>query len=355
LFSIDSLKKMLKPNWTPVIGFDNKININTDPKMVLFSGPLDDTSYSQPASSNTTLSTVQWSFQPPGNTILNSTMYTEFNFRLVFTATVAPGPGAPPLLNIGLTDAPRVYPVAQICDTQTLSVNGGQISFTSGDMISILAPFVSDQDRRTIMSGTSSYPDAYQQLNDFKFWGNANNPLTGYGSANRTPGRANVQYTIVNNTPASAEIHLMIREPVMIPPCTWTSYTRGLAGVTKLDLTYTTKNLFRLWSRSPDTAACTMDVSLLSTPNLLYNLFTSNPTIPESIFIASRPYWYNVFMLQNYKTDAPTVAAGGTKLGSGFILFFADDKKKLEKYLENNHIKYLRFKQNKDGVTEDTA
>lgn len=44
--------------------------------------------------------------------------------------------------------------------------------------------------------------------------------------------------------------------------------------------------------------------------------------------------------------------AGGKKLGSGFILFLSKNKKGLENYLQKNHIKYLRLKQNADGVAE---
>lgn len=44
--------------------------------------------------------------------------------------------------------------------------------------------------------------------------------------------------------------------------------------------------------------------------------------------------------------------AGGRKIGSGYVVFVTHKYKDLKKYLENNHIKYIHFIQNKEGVTE---
>ncbi len=88
--------------------------------------------------------------------------------------------------------------------------------------------------------------------------------------------------------------------------------------------------------------------------NLFAECIQQNEKLLEELQLVSSKTRNLLVSLQSFGVGKIT-GAGGKKLGSGFILFFADDKKKLEKYLENNHIKYLRFKQNKDGVTEDTA
>lgn len=45
--------------------------------------------------------------------------------------------------------------------------------------------------------------------------------------------------------------------------------------------------------------------------------------------------------------------AGGYKVGSGFLLFFAQDKGNLEKYCQKNKLQYYKFKQSEKGLKRE--
>ncbi len=84
--------------------------------------------------------------------------------------------------------------------------------------------------------------------------------------------------------------------------------------------------------------------------NFFAKSITENQQLLEQIGVVSSSTKTLLSSLQNYGTGKVT-GAGGLTAGSGYLLFLADDAKKLEKYLTDNSISFLRVRQDYEGVT----
>lgn len=229
----------------PILNFDAPQNYG-----ILNGGS--EVSYTVYPAQNPNSSTVSITCNPPDEkTIIDPRIYVQVDYNITFTGTSGSGN----LLQVGITDAPRAYPLAQTTSTLEAKLNGTSISTNMNEYFSSLiryANYVQDQDHD--LSVTPSMLDQFQNYADGV---NTNrNPLGSYlNNTTQAPRGTFSGLTVLTNTPTSATATLSIYEPLFMAPFYYKTHFHGIAGIRTMNLTWTFGPLSRIWSHVTDSVA----------------------------------------------------------------------------------------------------
>lgn len=256
---------------------------------------------------NSSPSNVNFSCNPPSpGIIVDRTLYMLWAVQLTFTGTSASGP----LLQIGSTDAPRAFPIAQSINTSAFTINNANVSIDTNKVINMLLRYsnprdVSDRD----YSLTPSMLDQFQNYSEGL--GMVKSPLGLYGNNGYEDPRGGfVGIDVISNPSGggtlTSVVNLYMAEPIFLAPWTFGGEQEaGFVGVQTLSASFQLNNLSRLWSHDAvnGNPLSTISAAFLETPQLLFKFITPSELvkIPE---VAVYPY----FVVNYYATDFGSLA-----------------------------------------------
>lgn len=196
-------------------------------------------------------SSITWSTPPPsGNVFVDRKQYVLLPVRLVFSGT---GAALNNLLNPG-NDAPRAFPINGNLEVLQSSINGQSFSIFISDIVHALTHYNTDiRLHNKDYSLTPTYYDQTQSYADLAS-GNVRNPLGSYANGiDQCPmQRGGFPFTIVQNTPTSAVVDMVVCEPLFLSPYYWgCGDAGGFYNVTTMDFNLTfLSNSNRWWSHN---------------------------------------------------------------------------------------------------------
>lgn len=291
----------------PVRVLDPVMSINPQRKLAVVSGAKQ-TTYYQNITQSWSQSQITYSVTPSSNCVVDTRMFLKWTVQFVFAGTDL----GSPLLQLGLNDSIRAYPISQVINSANMTINGSSVSITLSDMIGALAHYINLQEEMNSLSGTATMLDQFQQYDDWKIYGSGRNPMAYYGENSFFPSRGAINTTVVSNTNTAATVNVEIIEPVFLPPCQWGRQSHpGFAGIQNFTLQLNLGNLTRMWSHNSAARAFTsMSATLLANPELHYRVLTPNQDIQP--YDPSHPYAYPCFNLVPQSTNVGSVASGAS-------------------------------------------
>lgn len=313
---------------------DSRLDINQQRQIVVEQGTPAYTVFKSPANSADSTSNINWMIQPPRGNVVDSRLLMTFYFKIVFTAN-ATGPGLPPIVDIGNTDALRAFPIHSILETASLEINGTAFNYNPAESISHLQQYINDDDIKRQFSTTACYTDKFQSYRDPAIYGMDKNPLGLYGSNSYYSTRGSLDYKVEydNKDPAlasTATVYVKVTEPLMVSPALFTSQVTqpGFIGINQLRIVLKTGELTRCWSRL-DKKFGTRELKSLpvvtfsDAPLLTYTCLTLNPTL--AAFNPNAHYYYPFFAITTQIWNgASSIGAGAsvTLNGNAITLSF---------------------------------
>ena len=328
-----SLAKYSNTKITKVI--DPQVNINQEKKYDFLAG-VRNVLYRNVDASSASNSNISFSYRPSSQVLIGRKLYVKYALRITFTGTTSLGGN---LLNIGLDDALRSFPLQSNSSSISFKINGENISSNSPNQyLHALERFVSYADTQSQdFAPCPSLPDAYQQYEDAKTVGYARNPLGQWGENPFQQNRGAASYYTVNsNTPTTADVTCFITEPLLLPTtCFGKQFGPGFASVQDLQLLLTLSNgLQRVWSHSANSGATLTSVSVgistTSSPaapfNPILQLAELTPDPTCAVVEANKPYVYpysplfvNVFDAFSNVTAGSTVSTAINSIQYGVV------------------------------------
>lgn len=250
---------------------------------------------------------ITWVCPPPSpEIIVDRRVWMQVQFYLTFQCTAAMGV---PVLQLGLHDGPRAFPLMQAINTVSATINNNTITALMDPIIALMRynlPFnLQNQD----YSGTPCMMDQFQE---YDFWqglplvdqtnaavgppqgvattvalpstntvpglpmnqdgGAIRNPLAPYGGNMTVPSRGGFLMQVVQNpvgdgvTPLTAAVILTVTEPIFMTP-------------------------FAQWGEEPGFYGIqTMNISLTLNANWWLRTWSSNPGKPQGVLSQFNPY-----------------------------------------------------------------
>jgi hypothetical protein len=264
---------------------------------------------------NYSTSSVSFNVQPPSAGIaINREILAAFTFELSFTGTAGAN-GL--LLNTNGYDAPRAFPLAQVTNTCSATINNSTVSQNTYQVVNALSRMSTTEDeKRVALSMCPSMQDFYPEYKYpyVNLTGITNDPLQPIGQVGTAQiSRGGFPFTVVSNTSTTAVVRFTTTEPLYLSPfLSGTDNDPALIGVQTLTLLFTLRDLSRVWSHSDDTDAGTITataVTLPSAPEIYVNYITPQEltSVPDSAV-----YSYN--NIQVYPTDYNSAVTAGSSV-----------------------------------------
>lgn len=252
--------------------------------------PVISTSYSN--------SSAQFTAPPPSPKIaIDRNMLIKYPVTLQFTGTAPVGQN---LLQTGY-DAFRAYPIANITNTLTVTINNTSVSINMSDVINPLLKYHTPECLRdSEYSLTPTMNDQYQNYQDGV--NTSRNPLAAYGDNTHEMARGSVVYSQFVNTNTSATVSAILTEPIFLSPFVFGKGQQpGFIGVQNLDFNFNfVSDLSRLWSHSSGSNSTITNITVtLGQPTLLFKYIT-----PKELQYIPRSAVYPYFVVDRYPTDA---------------------------------------------------
>lgn len=262
-------------------------------------------------------SQIQFSAPPPNpTTIIDRKIYLGIPIQITFTGNT--GNLAIPLLQYGVADAFRSFPVASIIQTTAITINNTTVQINTNDLFPMLLWFYNGQDLENYDYSTS--PVMQDQSQTYaELLGSVRNPMGGYtGGVNHQSKRGETRITVVSNTSTSAVITAFLIEPIFLSPWVFgKGEEAGLYGIQTLDFVFTLGDLTRAWSHFDTDAAhnitaITATITGVSNPEpqqnipLLFFRYLT-PSLLQNIPMENV---YPYYVLQRYPTELGLIAAG---------------------------------------------
>ncbi len=265
--------------------------------------PVISTSYSN--------SSVQFSAPPPSPNII---VDRQVKVQMQLDIDIKGADQGSKLVQIGVHDALRAFPLSSVIDTLAVTINNSSISINMSDVISSLLRYhVSEKMREFDFSTAPSMLDQYMAYSEGV--GSVRNPLGTYDDSSSGadiprgafPG-LDQKTDVDSNTEYKKSF--IVTEPLFLSPFLFGGQEhRGFFGVQTLDFNFTMSgDLSRVWSHSSSGNALDTISVTISNPKLLFNYLTPNALmpIPKSIV-------YPYYTVQRYPTNlSGDVAAGDT-------------------------------------------
>lgn len=294
----------LAPDITPVKVQDPILNIDQSKYYTILEGPKQNT-YQVFVANSSSNSSANWNINPPNiNVLTNRKWFIRYYCQLDFTGADQ----GSPLLQLGVNDAPRAWPVSSCISSANLQINNGGVNINLSDVISGLYRYNCGTDYRQYdLSILPAMPDQFQDYNT----GSATNrdPLAAYGANPAEMSRGAFTIQVISNTNTAASIRFISTEPLILPPLNWAhGDSPGFLGVNQFVVTLNFSNLSYMWSHS--SAGLTLSTvagSFYQNPEVLVNFLTPPDTMPLPKMI---PYSY--YVINRYQTDFGNVNAGAS-------------------------------------------
>jgi hypothetical protein len=228
----------------PVEVIDPLLNFSSPQNYGILNGG-SEVSYNVFPAQNPNANNITITCNPPDEkVVIDPRMYIKTVYNLTFTGTVTSGN----LLQVGVTDAPRAYPLAQTTSTLEAKLNGTSITTNLNEYFSSLirySNYVHDQDHD--LSSTPAMLDQFQNYSD----GDASNrnPLSTYNNNTAQAPRGSFSgLNILTNTSTGATATLTVYEPIFLAPFYYKTNYHGISGIRTMQLTWTFGPLSRIWS-----------------------------------------------------------------------------------------------------------
>lgn len=255
---------------------DPRIDLNQSIGLLLEEGGLEVTPQRGAATSQGN-NTITWSnINPPSKAdILDSKIYLTVPFRLIFSGVAASGSDT--LLQVGLNDAPRAFPLNQAISSYKVDLNTIQITQNSSDLIEPLLRYSNYRDiGESYFSMTPSMQDQYLNYKDYNDaepglpldgttppYGSALNVLGKYGqNAYKTSRGGFSQMKVRSDDGEVAIVDLLITEPILMSPFNMEYRDRrGFYGISKFQVIVNFQNDLGkyLWSHSDGAGSGTIN------------------------------------------------------------------------------------------------
>lgn len=285
--------------------FDPVVDVDSERRYTVLEGgsevqyfPLISTSFSN---ASATFS----GFAPNPKTVVDRNIKLKMPVTIDFVGTSS-GPGTN-LLESGY-DAFRAFPLSQMTEALSVSVNGNVMSVNLSDIIDPLMRYNQDHaSKEFCYSTTPAMQDQYQEYADGEL--TVNNPLAKYGDNSYQATRGAFPMEITNHTTTTARVTSTLTENLFLSPFIWGAMREaGFIGVQDLNFTFTfSSNLSRIWSHSNAKGATLTSVTVtLGQPILLLKYITlkESAKIPKMI-------QYPFYKVVRYATDPNVAIAPG--------------------------------------------
>jgi hypothetical protein len=293
-----------------------------------------DVTYYQYPSTSFNNSGFNFITNPPSNTtVLDRLAILRTPVNITFTANS----NTSNILQPGL-DAFRSFPISSITNTLSCTLNGFPMPIELSEVVHALSRFHLDIDQKNeYISLLAQMDDNYQNYSDGI--GCNNNPLGLYKDNSTQVPRGAYPYTVISNTPTSAEISAVLYEPVILPPFLWDGQQAGgLVGINTLQFNYIlNQNPQHIWSHA-STGSTIDDMQITFTqPSMMLGFVT--PKLLQKIPpMVSYPYFQiSKFITQYSRTLAPNTQDTYTSA----VIQLSSIPRKLYMYLkQSNNITY---------------
>jgi len=208
-----------------------------------------------------------------------------------------------------INDALRQYPLNSIIDVSSCQINGENVSENSGDKLHALHCYGSTlEDMSRVVSTTPTYPDQYQDYNDYITEGTSKNCLGAFGENGVPVGaRGGFIVDVINANTFRA----VLVESLQLSPFSngINMYEEGMVNVNQINVNLRFKSeLTKILSHSSaGNAITTVNCTFYERPQCLVRFITPNMTqrIPE---VQHLPYHSD----QDYIKDVGTLGAGAS-------------------------------------------
>ncbi len=267
--------------------------------------PVISTSYSQ--------NSVQFNCPPPNPNII---VDRQVKLVLPFEVSITGADQGSPLVDVGVTDSLRAFPIASIIESLQVNINNASVSINLADVLTPLTRYCTPLKLREFdYSMSPSMLDQHQNYSEGT--GSVRNPLGTYDdscSGADIPRGAFLPVEVVTDTNTEYKARFIVVEPLFLSPFLFGgSEHNGFYGVQTMDLNFTlAANLSRVWSHSSaGNTFSSVDVTIggFENPQLLFNYITPSPLMPIPM-VMSYPY-YAV-------TRFPTTISNSITAGSEF-------------------------------------
>lgn len=269
--------------------------------------------YTQYSASTLSTNSLQFTCNPPNSkTIIVRKVYNRWYPQLSFTGT------GTPLLNLGLDDAFRSYPISSSIKSLTATINNASVTTQVNTHIQPYLHLnnpINQQDHD--LSMTPTMLDQYQNYSDYVTLGTARSPLSNYGVNSTQVSRGAFPYTSVVNGANSAVISAVITEPLFVAPFTYGSGDQsGFIGVENMSVNISTGygalGLNYMWSHaSTGNVISSMNVTFTKPPQLLFTYISPDPFENIPIQIS-----YSYFTITDYSQPTISLAPGASSIVS---------------------------------------
>lgn len=287
---------------------DPRVRVNNRRVYAVLKGGVN-VGYTTVSASTLATNGIQFTCNPPNpTTIVSRKVYHRWSVQLSFTGTGSP------LLNLGLDDGFRSFPISSVIQNLTANINNGTVTSSLNQYIQPYLHFnnsVSQQDYD--LSMTPDMLDQYQNYSDYVTLGSARNPLAAYGENSTQQTRGGFPITVVSNTTNAAVIQAVLTEPTFVAPFIYGSGEQsGFMGVQTMAMNITTGygslGLNYMWSHaSTGNAISNLAVTFTAPPQVLFTYISPDPleNVPLQI---SYPY----FTIVNYPQPTISLTPGST-------------------------------------------
>lgn len=301
---------------------DPRINVTEGRSYVVLRGGKEINPTSLTASTYST-SGVSWSVPPPSpDTITDRRILLKMPMQFDFT-----GSGTGNLLQLGVNDAPRAFPISMCIETMNIILNGVTFTCNLSDIFTALSRYGIGQE--SLSYDQSLTPSALDFYSDYGDWsalpptgGSGRNPLQGLGEGSGLlVGRGGFPVTVVSNTNTTAQVRATFVEPLMFlaPLLFGDRQGPGLVGLNSMQIQIRFGDLRRMWSHTPNGGTAgsntisSLAVSFLSAPSLLVNYITPQPVDPSlGGAMLPRAVYYPYYRFIPSVTNVGSIAAGVT-------------------------------------------
>lgn len=293
---------------------DNRLKLDQERFFTVEVGASQNT-YRQVNASSFTNSNAQFTIIPPSTTtLLDRKLYIKFpRIQIDFTGTNATGNG---LLNYGVHDALRAFPINSIISSMDIKLNDNRVSLTNQDLFPYLLRYYS-ADMENNNYDLSQCPNMQDQFQEYENGiGAARSELANYKSSDPfyNPRGAFPVLSFTNAAGGTtARMVFDITEPLFISPLMWGNQPQqsGFVHLTNLDININFSNLERIWSHANRTGITltAINVSFLDAPQILCNFLSASPLdtyIPREVV-------YPYYDVQRYTTDVVGVNPGNVR------------------------------------------
>lgn len=196
-----------------------RLNINQEKQYKFITG-LGNIRYNNLAASSASSTQMSFSYLPPTKVLISRQWFLRYQLTVTLGGSVSGG--ATNLVNIGLEDAVRSFPLMSCCSSATATLNNQQLQLANGNqVVQTLLRFVDPKNFLENMSCAFGYQDQYANYNDYSTVGEGRSALSNYGESEVPHRGITASYDIVSNTPTSAVVKVNITEPLLISPLTW--------------------------------------------------------------------------------------------------------------------------------------